>query len=63
MRMIRILTIQVQRAFSALSKFWCTINCPRPHGAIWFIALWGAGVLGAALLALPFRLLMKVCMQ
>ncbi|RFU49910.1 DUF2474 family protein [Paraburkholderia sp. DHOC27] len=33
------------------------------HRVLWFIALWCAGVMGAVLLALPFRLLMDACMQ
>jgi hypothetical protein len=35
----------------------------RLHKVLWFVALWCAGVAGAMLLALPFRLLMNACMQ
>jgi hypothetical protein len=31
----------------------------RVKQVVWFVALWGAGVGGAMLLALPFRLLIK----
>jgi hypothetical protein len=31
----------------------------RAKRLFWFVALWGAGVGGAMLLALPFRLLIK----
>jgi len=30
---------------------------------LWFVALWCAGVAGAMLLALPFRLLMHAAMR
>lgn len=35
----------------------------RMKRVVWFVTLWCAGVAGAMLLALPFRLLMKACMQ
>jgi hypothetical protein len=35
----------------------------RLHKVLWFVVLWCAGVAGAMLLALPFRLLMNACMQ
>lgn len=33
------------------------------HSGVWFVALWYARVAGAALLALPFRVLAKMSMQ
>jgi hypothetical protein len=35
----------------------------RLKRVFWFVTLWCAGVAGAMLLALPFRLLMKACMN
>lgn len=35
----------------------------KRHKLLWFVALWCAGVAGALLLALPFRLLMDACMR
>ena len=35
----------------------------RLKRVLWFVALWCAGVAGAMLLALPFRLLMQAAMR
>jgi hypothetical protein len=35
----------------------------RLKRVLWFVALWCAGVAGAMLLALPFRLLMRAAMH
>ncbi len=38
-------------------------NAGRLKSALWFVALWCAGVAGAMLLALPFRLMIHAAMH
>ncbi|MGF6642751.1 hypothetical protein [Paraburkholderia sp. GAS82] len=57
-------TTQKQTASSLVQPGTAKRPAPtRLKRVLWFVALWCAGVAGAMLLALPFRLLMQAAMR
>ena len=64
MRLSRLPSAQTQTASSLAQPGAANQHAPtRLKRVLWFAALWCAGVAGAMLLALPFRLLMQAAMH